>query len=187
MKRIALAFVAILGLTTVAFGQGQINFFTFNNNTLFGQVYLPGTTESVNNLFSAQLAVSSTANGVFAEIGSVGDFAGGGPGNPSAVNVGNINVTGFDAGQTVFYKLLVWNDAAGASYTAASGSPSGIVGTSQAVSVVLGGTPPGGGAGIPVPIANGFTSFALAAVPEPSVIALGILGAAAVILRRRKV
>jgi hypothetical protein len=179
MKRLALT-ALLVTLAANVFSQGQINFFTFNNNTAFGQVYLPGTIESVNNLFSGQLAISSTSNGVFSVIGTVGDFSGGGPGQPSAINVGAITVNGFNGGDNVYYKLLVWNDAAGGDFTTASVNPSGVVGMSAPVSVTL------GGGLFTVPATTDFASFALAAVPEPSVIALGILGAAAVILRRRK-
>jgi len=44
----------------------------------------------------------------------------------------------------------------------------------------LGGTPPGGGLPVPTP---GMTGWAL--VPEPSTIALAVLGIGALLLRRR--
>lgn len=186
MKSIALSLLLLAFGALSSNGQGQINFFTFNGNTAFGQVYLPGTTESVTSAFSGQIALSTSMGGVFTVVGSVGDFAGGGGVNPSAINVGVITVAGFNAGTDVYYKLLVWNDAAGANFDDASVSPSGIVGSSDPILITLGGIPPVGDPVNP-PTVNGFTSFALTAVPEPSVIALGLLGAAAVILRRRKV
>ena len=54
------------------------------------------------------------------------------------------------------------------------------------VSAPLGGTPAGGGLPITTPNMIGLTSFNLTIVPEPGVIALGVLGLGALLLRRRK-
>ena len=55
---------------------------------------------------------------------------------------------------------------------------------SSAVPVTLGGTPNGGGTPVAPSNANGFNNFSL--VPEPSTVVLGFLGAAALLLRRRR-
>lgn len=178
--------LAISLAASVVKADGTINFFTFNNNTSFGQVYLPGTTTSVGSTFLGQLYVSTSLNGTYTAVGSAVAFSGGGA-SPSAINSGSVNVPGSAAGgDTVFYKLYVWNSAAGSTFEQASVSGAGIVGKSAGNSIILGGVPSGGGSSLPPNQANTFTSFQLAAVPEPTTIALGVLGGLGLLARRRK-
>jgi hypothetical protein len=81
-------------------------------------------------------------------------------------------------------QLRAWEASGGSTYEAALAA--GVrTGTGNVFSVgPLGGNDPGGGPPFTDPNLTGFQSFAL--VPEPSTIALGLLGAAALLLRRRK-
>jgi hypothetical protein len=92
------------------------------------------------------------------------------------------------------YRLHVWNTANGSTFEQAvsnngkvgiSGSALGTVnfnspGTSVNLLGYSTGAPP-----IGYPAANGFASFSVA-VPEPATIALGLFGAAGLLIRRRK-
>jgi hypothetical protein len=163
---------------------GTINFFTFNSNLSFGQVYLPGTSTSVGSSFLGQLYVSSSLNGTYVAVGTPLAFQGGGA-QPSAINSASpVTIASANGGDVYFYKLAAWDSAAGATFETAK--VSGISGISGAVQVTLGGTPSGGGASLPAPQSNGFTSFQLAAVPEPTTIALGVMGGLALLARRRR-
>jgi hypothetical protein len=71
----------------------------------------------------------------------------------------------------------------GASYETATQ----FIGESAPVNIAgLGGVNPTTGAIVPTPDLSGLQSFNLRVVPEPSTIALGVLGAAALLYRRRK-
>jgi hypothetical protein len=91
-----------------------------------------------------------------------------------------VQVAGVAGGATASLQVRAWIAADGATYDAALAS-SGIVGTSNTFDLVLG----GGGNPPALPAAMvGLQSFSL--VPEPSAAALGLLGAVALMLRRRK-
>ncbi|MDB6053555.1 MAG: hypothetical protein JWN25_1078, partial [Verrucomicrobiales bacterium] len=93
-----------------------------------------------------------------------------------------IAVPGSAAGSQVAIQVRAFNTAAGATYNAAASSPLAQLGKSNIVqNYILGGSQPPN-----API--GLTSFNVtpAVVPEPSTIALGVIGAAALLLRRRR-
>jgi hypothetical protein len=105
-------------------------------------------------------------------------------------------VAGVAEGGQAAYQVRVWSsnfatwDLAWAAYQA--GDASAKVGVSSSTAwtgtglpTVVGTTPNLGGLSAP-PNLLGLQSFQLYAVPEPSAIALGLLGAAALLLRRRK-
>lgn len=186
-------FFALLVVSAMAFtsnsakADGSINFFTFNGNTAFGQVYLPGTSTSVDSSFLGQIYVSSTLNGTYTAVGSPLAFQGGGVGQPSAINSGTpVTVPGTFGGDTVFYKIAAWNSSSGATFEQASSSGTAILGMSSGTSLLLGGVPSGGGSALPAPQANTFTSFQLAAVPEPTTVALAVMGGLGLLARRRR-
>lgn len=80
---------------------------------------------------------------------------------------------------TVFLQVRVWDSAAGATYDAAK-LAGGFWGDSNVFGVTVGSSSPPLGPSLLI----GLQSFAL--VPEPSAIALGVLGATALLFRRRK-
>lgn len=77
--------------------------------------------------------------------------------------------------------IRVWDTLSGASYALAGVRGEGLL----FLSAPLGGNPPGGGTPITAPAWTG-ESFSLTAVPEPSSMALAGLGAAALMIFRRR-
>lgn len=89
-------------------------------------------------------------------------------------------IDGIAVGSVAVTQVRVWNAAAGASWADALANPLGLVGRSGLVSVSL--------TGPPATPANlvGLTAFTVAPVPEPSSFALAGLGAAALLIFRRR-
>ena|SRR2546425_303182 len=182
----AVILMASVSTAVVCFGQGQINFFTFNaQNANLGHVYSdPAKTMGLDGSYFGQLLGGTSASSL-SPIGSPVSFLSGAA--AGIINSGIVAITGTSPGDTYFYALAAWASAGGATYAAALAAPatsfltdSRVVGTP--IQVTLGGTGPSGV--VPVPTANAFNSFSL--VPEPSTIVLGLLGAGALLFRRRK-
>jgi len=93
----------------------------------------------------------------------------------------DVTVPGVPAGSPATVVLRAW--VGGSSYESATQ----FKGSSGPITLAqLGGAPPGGGTPITPPDLSGLSSFQLAAIPEPTTLALGVLGAAALFIRRRK-
>jgi hypothetical protein len=96
------------------------------------------------------------------------------------VNQVTVTVPGIAPGSPATVRMRAW--AGTSSWETAAGL---YRGESNDVTISqLGGIPPGGGAPIPDPILTGLQGFTL--VPEPSAVGLGLLGALALTVRRRK-
>ena len=93
---------------------------------------------------------------------------------------GQFAVSGASVGQTFNYQVRAWDSATGATHALATTRGD----SGAAVTVVL--SNPSAIPSVPAPDATGFNSFALAAVPEPATLALGLFGAAGLLFRRRK-
>jgi hypothetical protein len=92
-------------------------------------------------------------------------------------------VSGLAPGTAVWVGLAAWYSGNGATSYATSVADSGVEGFVESTSTVaLGGgsSPPSGIDGI------GLSSFSLAGVPEPSTIALGVIGASTFLMRLRR-
>jgi hypothetical protein len=187
----------IVGLLIVAsasaFAQGTVN---FNNNGL-----LAGNPDSIKVFYGAQSANQpmTLAFGTY-----VAQLYYGAPGAPESAltavttapsnfrastttlpgtwSGGTRTLTGFAELAPVALQVRVWNTADGSDYAAALAKNGGnFVGKSTifAYTVPAAGSPPA------AYLMTGFQGFSVA-VPEPSVIVLGILGAGVFLLRRRK-
>ena len=193
MKRILLFAALLLVSAANSFGQGTVVFqntaspafnVTTNNGSGFGPIsgangYRIGLYASVNtNATAGSLALVGLATNVN---GLPGKFNGGG---------GFVLPNGFPTGTPIVFQLRGWSFAGGTSYeealSAAASDPLNIVlGTSP-----LGSTVPGGGtvlAGALFGTSPGLLSSGFViGVPEPSSIALGLLGLGAIALFRRR-
>jgi len=173
MKKLLL--VASLVVATVAtLAQGTVNFSTKNADVVAAVYNTDGTTLLAGTDFKAQLYAGTAADSL-AAVGAVADFKTGLL--KGYVNAGEVALAGFAGGTTVFIQMRAWN-APNASYEAAMTAAGGKWGMSNTISVKLA-TPPLETA----PNLAGLQGFTL--VPEPSTIALALLGAAALLLRRR--
>jgi len=173
MKKTLIALAAVL-VTASAMAQGQVQF----NNRIAGTLDAKIT---FNDLAGAGVTgagyVAELVNAANGAVVATTTFRGG-------VNVGYINavsatVPGVAGGGVA--SLIVRAYGGAASYDAAKTTIGAFFGESAPVSVTLAEPP------ATPPALTGLTAFAvLPGVPEPSTIAIGALGLAALLLRRRK-
>jgi len=171
MKKLLVTLAAVLASVS-AFAQGQI---VIKNN---------GLTDAAGNSYNAPVTGDTT--GATAQLFLVG--AGGAltPLTPTTtfrtgaaapyVTAVAVDVPGTTPGGSGTFRLRAF---VGSSYDTAS-----VRGESADFTVAGLGGQPASGPPLTPPNLNGLQSFAL--VPEPSTIALGVLGAAALLIRRRK-
>jgi hypothetical protein len=184
MKQIVIAFAA-LSVAVSAFAQGTVN---FSNRT--GPINAPVTYAGGANvvgtgadavwgqLLAAAPGGTLTAVGVpvpFRDGAAAGYITGG----------GSITIPGVAGGSPADVQMVAWYASQGATYAEALAKGTGGVGNSSVVNVAA-----TGGAGSPPSLpANlvGLTGFSVSAiVPEPSIAALGLLGAGLLLIRRKK-
>jgi len=176
MKKILL--MAALMVCVGAMAQGTVNFRT---TTAMLVKNTDGST-LVGDSFYAQLYAET--GGSFAPVGTPAKFLANGTLNGGVVTIPAAGVVG---GQ-VTLQVRAWAAAsagtAGTYEAAVATRNAGISATFKMTPADPNAQPPG-----TPPNISGLTSFSLsgpAAIPEPSTIALGMVGAAALLLRRRK-
>ncbi len=189
MKKFLL--VAALSLvTTLGFSQGQINFvntsaaFSPGPARLVTTSGVPGFSDGAGltgTNYVAQLFLASDFSSVLVEAPSV--FRIPTTTQPGTWNGGVrnfLNVPANQPGQTLSLVVRVWDITLGSTYDAARANGS-VFGQSAAFSYLIpaAGTPPAGLA------MQNFQAFTVT-VPEPTTIALGILGAGSLLFLRRK-
>jgi hypothetical protein len=193
MKKI-LSLVVVLGTAAALHAQGTFDPGTSNSDSGFGahtggtifdstaggakafgsgyqgQYYIgPAGTANINAL----VAVGPTAgfSGSSAASLSAGYYNGDGSGTVS---------TSFAPGTSVVVALKAWKGTAGSTFANAT-----VSGASSLITIALGGV--GSPPSLPTPITT-MANFNLTTVgPEPATIALGLMGAGALFIRRRKV
>jgi hypothetical protein len=177
MKKLLVA--AALGLVAVgALAQGQ---FTFGNKNLIAtppidaKVFNSDGTALAGADFLAQAYVKLAADpeSSYAPVGTATGFR---TGANAGYIVSAIQTTGFAGGTAITVQMRAWEASGGNSYAAAqaAGKKFGKSNDVALTVTVAPATPPD---------MTGLTSFNL--VPEPSTLALGVLGAAALLIRRR--
>lgn len=188
MKRILVSMAGVMIGVFSVLGQGTVNFSNFGGNPIKYDVSVPGK-NGANvevNAFSAALywAPLGSTEAQLTQIGAIGNI------NPLAgFFLLGTRTTGSAtaAGSPGMFQVRAWS-AGFTSYEAAAAAaasdPTKYIGKSILFqnNTGGGGTPPGAPAALLMP---GF-NVASVAVPEPSVIILGVLGAGALLLRRRK-
>jgi hypothetical protein len=187
MKKLLIALAAVL-VTVASYGQGQVNFANrvgSGGSILDAPVMLGETGHGPGPDYSVQLYLVG-ANNSLTPLTPVSTF------NPPAAGAGaiadrywksqTVDVPGVVGGTSANFQVRAWLTSAG-SYDAASALGRG---QSDVFAATVGGVTADPSAP-PLTPGNltGLKGFSVA-VPEPSIIALGVLGASALLLRRRK-
>jgi hypothetical protein len=180
MKKLLVTLAAVL-ISASAFAQGTI---VFNNRNLTapagGTYNAPITGNTVGATAQLFLVTGAAGSETYTPLTPVNTFRAA-PNNAFLTGPVQVEVPGQPPGTTgVRFVVRAWQ---GASYdTATERGQSAIITVTQP----LGGTPTGAPPITPPDLggAQGLQSFPV--VPEPSTIALGLLGAAALLYRRRK-
>jgi hypothetical protein len=181
MKKLLVTLAAVL-VSASTFAQGTILFNTRIVGTVDAPVSRPDGTGAGPNV-NAQLFLV-TGGSTYTALTPATTFRDGSA-NPLAAFYVNqpataVTVPGVAPGGNATVVLRAWE---GGSFDAAAAGNGMLWGQSNPITIALGGTP---ATGAPLPDAPlaGLTGFAL--IPEPSTMALGLLGAAALLYRRRK-
>lgn len=162
--------LALVGYTLGLQGQGQINF-----NPGAGRITFDGAQPTTSDW--GQLLIGASVDSL-APVGSPVNFrVSASSGNANLVN--GLTLDGIPAGSAIFYQVAAWQAAAGSTYADANGKAG--FGVSEIVSATLS-IPPAS------PINSSVPAFdiAVGVIPEPSTIALGVLGGLALMFFRRK-
>jgi hypothetical protein len=178
MKNVLL--ILALGFTSLATrAQGTI---FFNNRTSVGDVRVFGDasyTVGAGSLgtVNAQLFLQPAGGGALVPLTPATTFRNNSAAASFFVNPVDVTVPGYAAGTSATIVMRAW---LGSDFATAT-----IRGQSDAFTIAsLGGINPATGAIVPTPDLAGMQGFTLV-LPEPSTIALGVLGAAALLYRRK--
>lgn len=183
MKKQIITLLATVCLSSSVFGQGQV---TLANNAgslirfLDASAGAPVTAGSMTFQLMAGPAGSSEGS-----LTPLTPTTGVNTVAPGRIANAIVTVTQVAPGATGSFQILAFSSSF-ASYDAAvaSGNPSAFVGKSEVFQSATSGSaspPP-----TPVSLAGRYAGFAVNPVPEPSTIALGILGAGSLLFLRRK-
>jgi len=185
MKKLLIA-IAFMASAAVAMAQGTVTFQnrdTTQTPPIDAPVFdVDGTTALSGAAYLAQLYYAPVGSSTFVSSGDAVIFR---TGTRAGYVDNTVDLTrtlaGITAGGNAQIQVRAWLASGGATYEAALGKvPSGI---SSTITVATGGA--GSPPGLPTALL-GLQSFHLNPVPEPTTIALGLLGAGALFLRRRK-
>ncbi len=181
MKKLTVTLLASTLLGLAAYGQGTVNFANLGVG-LNAPVYLSdGTTKVASTGFTAEL-LAGTSAGSLASVATSG-FLSSAPGYFSG---GTVALPGIAGGATAFLQVRVYSTASGSFAAAQSAGLVNTFGASSVFSLVTG-DPNAQPPGVPTSLAGKLTSFNLnGAIPEPSSLALAGLGAAAMLVFRRR-
>lgn len=182
MKHIVIA-LAALSVAASALAQGTVNFATKVGTTVSAPVTYTGGALVVGTGADAVLGqlYAAAPGGTLAAVGSAIPFRSD-AGKGFITAGGETAIPGTALGGSAQVKLVAWYASQGASYADALAKGGGGVGESAVLTVNgLGGgtTPPALLAGL-----AGFSVSPI--VPEPSIAALGLLGAGLLLIRRKK-
>jgi len=188
MKKVAILAISLWASVVVSHAQGTVQFANLGS-TFSAPVHLDTITGPLvaSSSYMAQLLLVG-AGGSLTPVGSVASFLGSAA--PGFFNGGVVTVSQVAPGANGTFRVFAWDGASGnTAYAAALAAYT--VGTIHggyslpAAGITIatggGGTPAGPPASL-----TGLQPWVVNVVPEPSTIALGVLGGLALLLRRRK-
>lgn len=174
MKKLLIALAAVL-VTAATYGQGFVNFNTRVTGGIDAPINFNGAGPGPSYSAALFLVNGNTYTVVPESVTTFRSGAG------AAYISGKVAaVPGVPAGTAAQFVIRAWDTAAG-SYDAAAASTTFAFGQSTQFSVTPT-APPAFPADLPASV----TGFNLTIVPEPTTLALGALGAAVLLFRRRK-
>ncbi|MGE3309439.1 MAG: PEP-CTERM sorting domain-containing protein [Limisphaerales bacterium] len=182
MKHIVIA-LAALSVAASALAQGTVNFATRSGTAVNAPVTYAGGGNVLGTGDAAvwgQLYVSAPG-GTLAAAGAPVPFrSDAGAGFITAG--GTVEIPGTTVGGSGQVKLVAWYASQGATYAEAMGK--GLGGFGESAVLTVNGL---GGGTTPPALLAGLQGFSVSAVvPEPSIAALGLLGAGLLLIRRKK-
>jgi len=182
---------AAIFATVNIFAQGTVNFSNIGGsggvtNSLTGQRVVVGSTFQVQLYYAPDLG-TPPADAALMPLAGVGNIA---P-TPGIFSAGTRTAPVSPPGTFAYFQVRAWETAFGNSYEeaaahAAVGGRLALTGKSNVIRVNTSDptlVPPEAAASL---IAAGLLGFSISAVPEPSVIGLGLLGAGALLMLRRR-
>jgi len=179
MKKLLIALAAAF-IAVASYGQGQVVFANKVGTSLDAPVFIAGTQTGPGPDYSAQLFLVGANNSLTA-LTPATTFRKAGTGAAAVAdrywNTQTVDVP-VAPGSDANFVVHAWLTSAG-SYDAALAAKSGYGASDQFTATVGGGT-------LPPSNLTSLKGFNVTVVPEPSIIALGVLGASALLLRRRK-
>jgi len=181
MKHIVIA-LAALAFAASAFAQGTVNFATRSGTTVNAPVTYTG---GGNVLGTGADAVwgqlyGSAPGGTLAALGAPVPFRSD-AGSGYITAGGTVEIPGTSANGSATVKLVAWYASQGATYAEAMGKGSGF---GESAVLTVNGL---GGGTTPPALLAGLQGFSVSPViPEPSIAALGLLGAGLLLIRRKK-
>jgi hypothetical protein len=190
MKKLFVILACAVAAVT-SYAQGTVNFTTRIPGVVDVVFTNPGGAKLDGTGYTAQLygGAAGAAEGALVALTPTTTFRSG-AGAGYITPAGAVVVTGVPGGQTASIQIRVWNNQGGTitSYEQARASATGEFGQSEVFQISSLGDPNASPPGVPVdPVGFGTgKTYATQIVPEPTTIALGLLGAAALFLRRRK-
>jgi len=178
MKHCLLTLAALL-VAASTYAQSTLNFVNRIAGVIDARVYYKDNTTPADGNYVAQLWAAAPG-GTLAAVGAPIAFRS----TPDAGKgywAGEARTLPFES-STAQVKVYAWASSLGATLAEAQAKGMGGIGES----VLLPAVPTGGGLNPPTPLV-GLQSFTISeVVPEPSIAALGLLGAGLLLIRRRK-
>jgi hypothetical protein len=178
MKKLTATLLASSLLGLAAYAQGTINFVNVNNGVGLNSpvTFFDGTTKVPTTGFTAELFAGPDA-GSLVSVATATFIA------PGYFNGGTATINSVLPGAVATLQVRVWSTASGSFAAAQAANVQNTWGQSGVFTLATGG---GGTPASPPAAMAGLQSFSLNGVPEPSSLALAGLGAAAMLVFRRR-